>query len=584
MKERRPSGPPACRAMDNPGYARFFAEIADLLEIRGENPFRIRAYRNAARTLETLAEPVDELASRGEQALVALPGIGRDLARKIRELARTGRLEFLERLKAEIPPTLVELLEVPGLGPRRVRKLWQEAGVVSLDDLEAALAEGRLAGLEGFGPTLIAKIARGLAERREQAGRVRLDAADRAAETIVRQLAGRRRGLRLVVAGSLRRRRETVHDLDLLATGCTRGLIERFVALDGVRETLAAGGSRASVRLASGLQVDLRVVPEESFGAALQYFTGSKEHGIALRRRARERGLRLNEYGLFDGERRIAGAREDDVYAALDLPPIPPELRENRGEIEAAEQGRLPALVSLDDIRGDLQMHTTWSDGRDTIEAMACAARERGYEYIAITDHGPTVRVAGGLDAARLARQIEEIDAINERIEGLRVLKGIETDILEDGTLDLPDDVLAKLDYVLATVHTRLALSRREMTRRIVRALRHPRVSALGHPTGRLIGRRPPYEVDFDEIVRAAAGEGKLLEIDGHPERLDLDDHHARRAAEAGVPIVISTDAHAAADLALMRYGVDQARRAWLTPDHVANARPLGRFLALLRR
>ncbi|GAB4370194.1 MAG: DNA polymerase/3'-5' exonuclease PolX [Acidobacteriota bacterium] len=570
--------------MDNAGYARIFDEIADLLEIRGENPFRVRAYRNAARTVEGLAEPLDELAAQGEQALVALPGIGHDLALKILEIARTGRLAFLDRLHDEVPATLAELLRVPGLGPKRVRLLWKKLGVTTLDDLEEALAADRLAGLEGFGPTLIDKVRRGLAERREHARRVRLDVADRVAASLVDRLGRGRRGIEIVVAGSLRRRRDTVGDLDVLATGSTRGLITRFTELDDVSEVLAAGQTRASVVLASGLQVDLRVVPRASFGSALQYFTGSKEHSIVLRRRAQERELKLNEYGVFRGARRVAGRTEEEVYAALDLPWIPPELRENRGEIEAAAAGDLPELVTLDDIRGDLQMHTDWSDGEASIEQMARAARDLGHEYIAITDHGPTVRVTGGLDARRLARQAKEIDAVNERLDGIRVLKGVETDILEDGSLDLPDAALSRLDYVLATVHTRMTMSRREMTRRIARALRHPLVTALGHPTGRLIGRRAPYEVDFDEIVRVAAGEGKLLEIDGHPERLDLDDVHARKAAEAGVPIVISTDAHRPADLELIRYGVDQARRAWLSAAQVANTRSLKEFLALIRR
>ncbi|RMF76586.1 MAG: DNA polymerase/3'-5' exonuclease PolX [Acidobacteria bacterium] len=570
--------------MDNAGYARIFDEIADLLEIRGENPFRVRAYRNAARTVEGLAEPLDELAAQGEQALVALPGIGHDLALKILEIARTGRLAFLDRLHDEVPATLAELLRVPGLGPKRVRLLWKKLGVTTLDDLEEALAADRLAGLEGFGPTLIDKVRRGLAERREHARRVRLDVADRVAASLVDRLSRGRRGIEIVVAGSLRRRRDTVGDLDVLATGSTRGLITRFTELDDVSEVLAAGQTRASVVLASGLQVDLRVVPRASFGSALQYFTGSKEHSIVLRRRAQERELKLNEYGVFRGARRVAGRTEEEVYAALDLPWIPPELRENRGEIEAAAAGDLPELVTLDDIRGDLQMHTDWSDGEASIEQMARAARDLGHEYIAITDHGPTVRVTGGLDAQRLARQAKEIDAVNERLDGIRVLKGVETDILEDGSLDLPDATLSRLDYVLATVHTRMTMSRREMTRRIARALRHPLVTALGHPTGRLIGRRAPYEVDFDEIVRVAAGEGKLLEIDGHPERLDLDDVHARKAAEAGVSIVISTDAHRPADLELIRYGVDQARRAWLSAAQVANTRSLKEFLALIRR
>jgi DNA polymerase (family 10) len=570
--------------MDNLDVARIFDEVADLLEILADNPFRVRAYRNAARTLQALGEPVAALAARDGEALAGLPGIGKDLAGKILEILATGDLALRRDLTAKIPEGLVEMMRVGGIGPKRARQFHEELKIASLDELERAARAGRLLGLKGMGETLQARILQGITEHRARAGRFRLDEAEACVRPLLAYLEGAPGVEAIEVAGSLRRRRDTVGDVDLLvAAEDGRPIADRFVAYPEIRRVLAHGDTRSSAVLRSGLQADLRVVPRASYGAALHYFTGSKAHNIAVRTLGVRRGLKINEYGVFRGDRRIAGRSEKEIYRAVGLPYIPPELREDRGELEAARARRLPALVELGQIRGDLQMHTDATDGADTLEAMARACRDRGYAYMAVTDHTRSLRVARGMDASGFRRQARAIDDLLRRRPGLRIYNSAEVDILPDGRLDLDDKTLASLDLVMVAVHSKFNLTETQMTERVLRALRHPRVRILAHPTGRLLGRREPFAIDLARIARAAADGGVLLEINAQPERLDLDDVHVKMAREAGARFVIDTDAHRVADLDLMRYGVDQARRGWLCAADVANTLPAEDFERLIR-
>jgi DNA polymerase (family 10) len=566
----------------NADIAAIFEEIADLLEIRGDNPFRIRAYRNAARSVGEFGREFTNLIESGAE-LPKLPGIGADLSAKIHEIVASGRCAALDKLRKEMPPAITELLKIPGLGPKRVQALNRELGVATVAQLKQAARTGQIRELAGFGAKTEERILSGLKAHTGQAQRVKLAVATQYAEALVDYLR-RVRGVRqVVVAGSYRRMKDTVGDLDILVTAQSGGAVmERFIAYDEVREILASGETKSSVVLKSGLQVDLRLVPAESYGAALHYFTGSKAHNIAIRRLTQARGLKLNEYGVFRGERRVAGETEESVFAAVGLPFIAPELREDRGEIEAARAGRLPQLVTLADLRGDLHLHTKASDGRNTIREMVLAAQTQGLSYIAITEHSRRLAVTRGLDPQRLARQIDEIDALNAEFSGITVLKGIEVDILEDGTLDLPDSVLKRLDVVIAAVHGRFDLPRRRQTERILRALDNRCVNLLAHPTGRLIGAREPYEVDMLRIVRKAKGRRIFLELNSQPERLDLDDAMCQMARDEGVLVSINSDAHSTFDFANLRYGVGQARRGWLERDHVLNARSLAALRALL--
>ncbi|MBI4191264.1 MAG: DNA polymerase/3'-5' exonuclease PolX [Betaproteobacteria bacterium] len=568
----------------NADIATIFEEIADLLEIRGDNPFRIRAYRNAARSVGEFGREFKTLIEAGAEP-PKLPGIGADLSAKIHEIVTTGHCAALDKLRKELPPGITELLKVPGLGPKRVQALDRELGVATLAQLKQAARAGHIRELAGFGARTEERILESLAVHAEQAQRVKLAVATQYAESLIEYLK-RARGVRLVVvAGSYRRMKDTVGDLDILVTarpGST--VMERFVAYDEVREVLAQGETKSSVVLKSGLQVDLRLVPAESYGAALHYFTGSKAHNIAVRRLAQARGLKLNEYGVFRGERRVAGETEESVFAAVGLPLIAPELREDRGEIEAARAGRLPQLVTLADLRGDLHVHTKASDGRNTIEEMARAARAQGLSYIAITEHSRRLAVTRGLDPQRLARQVDEIERLNAGLTGITLLKGIEVDILEDGTLDLPDSVLRRLDVVIAAVHGRFDLPRRRQTERILRALDNRHVNLLAHPTGRLIGAREPYDVDMLRVVRKAKSRRICLELNAQPERLDLDDVMCQMARDEGVLVSINSDAHSTFDFANLRYGIGQARRGWLGAAEVANSRPLAALKPLLNR
>jgi len=571
--------------MENPDIARIFSDVADLLEIQGAVVFRVRAYRNAARIVETLPAPAESiLRDKGEAGLTELPGIGKDLAAKIREIVDTGKLGLLEDLKRQLPEGLVQMMHLPGVGPKRAKLLFDTLGIDTLDELERSARDGRLQGVKGFGPTLQANILKGIADEKVRSTRHRLAEAEAYVKPFVDYLTGGPVLQQLEVAGSFRRRQETIGDIDILVSAAkAQPVADRFVSYPEVKTVLAHGDTRCSVVLRSGLQVDLRVVPAAAYGAALYYFTGSKAHNIATRTLAVKKELKVNEYGVFRGAKAIAGRTEAGVMKAIGLPWIPPELRENRGEIEAARRDGLPELVALKDIRGDLQMHTTATDGRATLAEMVEACRRKGYEYLAVTDHSKAVRVAGGLDRTGFRKQFREIETLQKTIKGVTILKSAEVDILEDGRLDLEDDVLAEMDVVVVSVHSKFAMPREQMTARIVRALQHPHVHILGHPTGRLLLRRNPYPVDMEAVVKAARDHGVLLEINAQPERLDLSDVHAQMAREAGVKLVISTDAHRVEELDAMRYGVDHARRGWCAKADIANTRPLAQFRKLLR-
>lgn len=593
--------------MENVQIAKILTEVADLLEIQGEiNPFRIRAYRNAVHTVEEHGTPLRKIVDEGGD-LTELPAIGKDMARHITELVTTGQLSILDDVTQVVPRSLVELTRLSGVGPKRVRKLWKELGVETIDELAEVAAEGLVAELDGFGKKTQDRIIESIERLQQRQDRFRLAAADEYVQPLVEYLAGSEDVQRIEVAGSYRRRKETVGDVDLLVIADSYDVImERFASYPQVAIVDKAGGTRGTVHLASGLQVDLRIVPADCYGAAMVYFTGSKEHNIELRKRALERSLSISEYGVFrvlggedaegSGEttrgeisttgrelgERIAGVTEEEVYATVGLPWIPPVLREARGEIAAAEAGDLPDLVQTGDLRGELHMHTDWSDGRNTIEEMVEACIEQGYEYAAITDHSKALAMTGGLDAEKLRRQWDAIEEVQARYPDFRILRGMEVDILRDGELDLEDDMLEQLDVVIASVHSRFEMDPAEQTARILRAVRHPAVNLLGHPTGRLINRREPMKFALDEVLHAAAENGVAVEINSHPARLDLRDVHLMEARRLGIPVSINTDAHRTGELDLTRYGVDQAQRAWLEPGQVLNARPLDELLTIL--
>ena len=559
-------------------------KVADLLDIEGANPFRVRAYRRAARLVGGLPRNISDMLAAGED-LDDLPGIGEDLAEKIATIAKGGRLPLLTDLERAVPAGITALLAVPGLGPRRVHLLHDALGIDTIDKLAAAVRAGKVRDVPGFGRGMEAKLLRAIQAGTVQTGRIRTATVEAPVDLLLRHLRQAEGVQEVVVAGSFRRRRETVGDLDIVAAATPgKPVMRRFVDYEDVTEVVEQGPTRATVRLRSGIQVDLRVVPEESFGAALCYFTGSKAHNIALRRIAVERGLKLNEYGLFKGSRLLAGHSEAEIYQSLGLTWIPPELRENLGEIEAARDGRLPRLVAVDDILGDLHVHTTASDGRISLYDMAEAARSKGYSYMAVTDHSRRLAMVHGLDAERLAEQIDEIDRMNDERPGFVVLKSIEVDILEDGTLDLPDQVLSRLDLVVGAVHSRFDLPRAKQTERLLRAMDNRCFNILAHPTGRLINQRPAYDVDMERVMRGAVERGCALEINAQPARLDLMDAHCRLAKQLGVKVAISTDAHSAGELDFMRFGIDQARRGWLEAADVLNTRPLAELREMVRR
>ncbi len=558
--------------------------LADLLDIQGANPFRVRAYRRAARLVQDLPRNVTEMVAAGED-LDALPGIGADLAGKITTLARGEALPMLRGLERELPAGVVALLALPGLGPKRVHALHAALGIDSLDALASAAKAGKLRKVPGFGPGIEANILRALAAGAGEPARTRLAVAEQLAAPLLAWLRASPDVDRAEIAGSFRRRRETVGDLDIVvATDAAAEVMDRFSRYEDVARVLARGPTRATVVLRGGMQVDLRAVTTASYGAALLYFTGSKSHNIALRQIAVDHECRLNEYGLFKGARRLGGRTETEVYRHLGLPLIPPELREGEGEIEAARTGRLPDLVVLADLHGDLHVHTDASDGRASLADMTAAAQALGHEYIAITDHSRRVSMAHGLDAARLGRQIDAIARLNAGLHGFTVLAASEVDILADGSLDLPDSILRRLDLVVAAIHSQFELPAARQTERVLRAMDNRYVTILAHPTGRLINQRPSYALDMERVMRGALERGCFLEVNAQPERLDLTASHCRLAKELGLKLAISTDAHATAELGFLRFGVDQARRGWLEAGDVLNARPLEALRALLRR
>ncbi len=571
-------------SVKNGDVAEIFEEMADLLEIDEANAFRVRAYRDAARLIGGMGDRVADRVATGDD-LTRLTGIGDDLAGKIREIVETGKLSELEAVRERVPPSLRELMQIEGLGAKKVRALWKSLNITDLKGLLWAAETEKIREVSGFGKRTEEKILEAAKELEDGERRFLRPKAEEIGEPLLdylRNLSGVRTA---DIAGSYRRGKETVGDLDILIIRDEGAeVMGSFVEYEDVERIVSRGDTRSTVVLRGGMHVDLRVVAPESYGAALHYFTGSKAHSVSLRKRANGKGLKINEYGVFRDEERVAGETEEAVFEAVDLAWIPPELREDRGEIDAAAEGNLPALLSLDDIRGDLHCHTDETDGRAEMKEMVEAARKRGYAFLAISDHTQNVTVANGMDEKRLRKQLEAIDRLNDELDDFVILKAAEVDILKDGTLDLPDSVLQELDFRVCSIHSKFNLSREEQTERILKAMDNPMFTILGHPTGRLLNTRKPYEVDMEAIIRGAAERGCFLELNAHFDRLDLNDAHCRMAKDAGVKVAISTDAHAPSHLAFMRYGVDQARRGWLEKGDVVNTRGVEALRALFRR
>ncbi len=557
----------------NAEIAEIFEHMSDMLNVLGENPFKVRAYRNAAENILDLGEDIEDIAARGE--LTEIQGVGKDLAEKINVYIKTGKIKEYDKLREKVPLDLIDLLHIQGLGPKTLALLYKELGVRDLTGLEKALGGEEILEFKGMGKKKIDDIKRGIEIFKESKARTLLGAAMPLAEEIVGDIAKIPGTEGTIIAGSLRRMRETIGDMDILTIADkTEPVVDAFTKMKFVKDVLASGGTKGSVILKGGMQADLRVVGPESYGAALMYFTGSKSHNVKLRTLAVKKGLKINEYGVYKGEKRIAGETENEIYKTLGLPFIPPELREDRGEIEAALEGELPDLIELWDIKGDLHTHTKWSDGRATIEEMAESALELGYEYIAVSDHSPSQTVANGLSIERLKAKQKELESVAKKFRNIKILMGTEVDIKSDGTLDYPDSVLKELDVVIASVHSGFKMDRETMTNRIIRAVKNHCVHAIGHPTGRLIGERDPYDVDIDQVIEAALEYGKALEVNGSYWRLDMNDLHAKKAIDAGVKVIISTDAHSTDQLKFMRYGVGTARRGWVRKKDVLNALP----------
>ncbi|MCH2470111.1 MAG: DNA polymerase/3'-5' exonuclease PolX [Gemmatimonadetes bacterium] len=584
--------------MENLDVARTLTELADLLEIQGASPFRIRAYRNAVNTINSLSRPLKDMVAAGED-LTELPGVGKSVAKYIGEFLTSGSISRLEEVSAEFPRSLVQLMRLDGVGPKKARKLFEELDVRTVDDLAAELEAGRVQTLDGFGVKSAAKIIDAIEDHKKHTGRFQIRETERLIAGLLEHMQSAPGVARIELAGSLRRRKETIGDVDILAEleGDGTPVVDHFVSFSGAQRVVGAGSTKGSIVLHSGLQVDLRVIPSRSFGAALQYFSGSKEHNVAVRSRAVRQGLRVNEWGVFrvpeteddepigkeDGER-LAGDTEQSVYEVLGMSWVPPELRENRGEVEAACEDELPELVSLEDIRGDLQMHSTWSDGKASVEEMARSCLERGYEYFALTDHSQAMAMVQGLTPERAREQWAEIEQVQELVPGIRILKSVEVDILKDGSLDMPDDVLEQLDVLVISVHSFMDQNKKTMTDRVLRAMQHPSADILAHPTGRIINRREPFELDVEAVLEAAADLSVAVELNANPNRLDFSDVHVHRAKELAVPVVISTDAHSPRGLADMRFGVDQARRGWLEASDVLNTRSVEEMMGWLGR
>jgi DNA polymerase (family 10) len=571
--------------LENIDIARIFDEIADILELKGENRFRIRSYRRAARVIRDMPDDAKSLLQAGE--LTKVQGIGESLAEKIKEIIETGTCKFYEDLKQDSVYSLAELLKIPGIGPKLAVRLNSEMGIRTVEDLERAAHEGSLHSLDGIRERLEEKILKGIEQYKRHIGRFKLSDALTYAEAIVKTLGAMKGVSKIDIAGSLRRRKETIGDIDILVISRTsKRIMDAFTSMNTVADILAKGETKSSVLLRSGIQVDLRILEADSYGAALHYFTGSKDHNVVMRDRAKRMGRKISEYGIFEvkTDEKLGGKHEQDIFKHVDLPFIPPELRENSGEIEAAEAGRLPELVALEDIKGDLQMHTKASDGANTVEEMAQAAKKLGYEYVAITDHSKAVRVAGGLNDEELAAHVKAIRKANRKIGGIEILTGIEVDILPDGSLDLTDEVLAECDVVVAAVHSKFNMSKKEMTARVSKGISNPNVNILAHPTGRLINEREPYEIDLERIIAEAKKHRVALEINSHPDRLDLKDIHCRQAKDSGVAISTNTDSHAALQLANMRYGIATARRGWLEAGDVINTYSLDKLMKFLKK
>lgn len=568
----------------NSDIADVFNKIADLLEIKQANQFRVRAYRDAARTIGGLSKTAADLLEQGKD-LSDLPGIGKDLAEKIETIIKSGTHPLLEDLKKEIPEELSGLMKLQGMGPKKIAAIYNKLGIKTAGDLRKAAEEHKIRGLPGFGKTTEKNILEELERRQGEHKRFKLSVAEQMIKPYVEHLKGDDKVKSIEIAGSYRRRKETVGDIDILAS-CKRGcnIMDRFTGYEDVEKVVSKGETRSTVILKTGLQVDLRVVPQVAFGAALHYFTGSKEHNIACRKIAVKKKYKLNEYGLFKNDDRIAGRTEEEVYSELDLLYIEPELRENRGEIEAGKDRKLPNLITLDDIRGDLHVHTKATDGRYSLEDMVRGAEKKGYEYVAVTDHSKKVTVANGLDKKRLRRQIQEIDKLQDKFKKIRILKSIELDILEDGSLDLPDDVLKELDFTVCSVHYNVNLSREKQTSRVLKAMDNPHVNIIGHPSGRLIHERKPLDLDMEKLMQAAAERHIHFEINSHPDRLDLDDAYCKLGKEIGIKMAVATDAHSIDDLDLIRFGVGQARRGWLEADDVINTLPWEKLKKELQR
>ncbi|MGB2630398.1 MAG: DNA polymerase/3'-5' exonuclease PolX [Candidatus Omnitrophota bacterium] len=577
--------------MTNSEIAGIFSKIADILELKDENVFKIRAYRTAAQNITGLSQELNDIYKQDPSAIGNIPGIGKDLKEKIIEMIETGKLKQFEDLMKVFSPEFLDMLNLSGLGPKKLKKLRDELGIKNVDDLRNACEKGKLEGIEGMGAKTQEKLLAAIGHYKEREGRMLLPEASEYVDKLMAYLKRSKNFKKLEKAGSLRRGRETIGDLDILAAAKdSRKAMDYFVKFPGVEDVIAKGPTKSSIRLKNGPQVDLRVIEGSRFGAALQYFTGSKDHNVAVRKIAKAKGYKVSEYGVFSvtkagKEKMVAGKTEEEVYRKLGMDLIPPELRENRGEIEAAMKGTLPEkLISEKDIRGDLHLHTTESDGRGSIEEMAEAAKKKGYEYIAVTEHSKLVRVAKGLDEKRLLKHIERIRKADKKIKGIKILTGIEVDILTDGTLDLKDSVLKELDIVIASIHSRFSLEQKEQTGRILKAIDNRYVNALAHPSGRLITTRTPIKVDFDKIFRKAAEENIYMEVNVHGERMDLNDVHCKRAKELGVKFLISSDAHTVEQLDKLVFGVITARRGWVEKDDVLNAKPLEKLTKSLRR
>ena len=570
--------------MKNQEIANIFYEIANFLEMEGVQ-FKPYAYQKAAITLETLEENVEDIYKKGGfKALKEIPGVGESIAEKIEEYLKTGKIKYYEQLKKKTPVSMEELVAVEGLGPKKVKVLYQKLGIRNLKDLERAARAHKIAPLFGFGEKTEKNILEGIAFLKRSKGRFLLGEILPKVKEVYEKLKSLKEVERVDPAGSVRRMKETIGDVDFLVISqAPEKVMDFFVSLPGVIKIWGKGSTKSSVRMREGFDMDIRVVPARSYGSALQYFTGSKEHNIAIRKIAIDKGLKLSEYGLFRGSKMIAGKTEEEIYKALGMQWVPPELRENQGEVEAALKGKLPKLIDYKDIRGDLHCHSKWDGGANSIREMAQAAMEMGYEYLGISDHTKFLRIEHGLNEKQLSQQRKEIDTLNKKLKGFKILQGAETNILADGSIDIKDEALKKLDYVIAGVHSHFKMEKEKMTERIIRAMKNPNVDIISHPTGRIIQRRDEYEIDFDKILRAAKETGTILEINSFPERLDLNDQNIRRAKEAGVKMVINTDAHHKDQLRFIEFGIAQARRGWAEKEDIINTQPLEKLLQFFK-